>query len=97
MSKNNPYLRAKPLQRALAEACAAGYCREHGLSVDKLKAQRFETIADMMVFAQPTGVVPDGLRNDIATRPIPTLLIRLDESGNLVVESTPHTEKYLAN
>jgi len=25
MSKNNPYLRAKPLQRALAEACAAGY------------------------------------------------------------------------
>ena len=97
MAQNNPYLRVKPLQRAMAEACAADYCRKHGLSLEKLKKQRFETIADMMVFAQPTGVTPDGLRNDIATRPFPTLIIRLDDSGNLVVEGTPHTKEYLAN
>ena len=97
MAQNNPYLRVKSLQRAMAEACAADYCRKHGLSLEKLKTQRFETIADMMVFAQPTGVIPDGLRNDIATRPLPTLVIRLDDSGNLVIEGTSHTEKYLAN
>ena len=34
---------------------------------------------------------------DLATRPYPTLILRLDEFGNLVVEVTPHTEKYLAN
>ena len=97
MALNNPYMRAKPLQRAMAETVAAGYCREHGLSLDKLKTQRFEAIADMMVFAQPTGVKPDGLKNDLDTRPVPTLVIRLDEKGNLMVEGTPHTLKYLAN
>ena len=97
MARNDPYTRTKQLQRAMAEVCATSYCREHGLSMEKLRTQRFETIADMMVFAQPTGVVPDGLRNDIATRPYPTLVIRLDEQGKLIVEGTPHTQKYLAN
>ena len=97
MARNNPYLRVKPLQRAMAEACVAGYCHEHGLSLEKLKTQKFETIADMMVFAQPTGVTPDGLRNDIETRPYPTLIIRLDDNGNLVIEGTQHTNKYLSN
>ena len=97
MAQNNPYLRAKPLQRAMAEACAASYCEAHGLSMEKLRSQRFETVADMMIFAQPTGVSPDGLRNDIATRPLPTLVLRLDEQGNLLVEGTQHTRRYLAN
>lgn len=97
MAQNNPYLRVKPLQRAMAETCVTGYCHEHGLSLEKLKTQKFETIADRMIFAQPTGVAPDGLRNDYATRPFPTLVIRLDDSGALVIESTPYTEKYLSN
>ena len=65
--------------------------------MEKLKTQRFEMIGDKMIFAQPTGVAPDGLCNDIATRPFPTLVIHLDASGNLVVEATPHTYRYLAN
>lgn len=97
MAQNNPYMRTKPLQRAMAEVVVAGYCKEHGLSLDKLKTQRFETIADMMMFAQPTGVQPDGLRNDIETRPYPTLIIKLDSAGHLLIEETPHTAKYLAN
>ena len=96
MARNNPYAGTKPLQRAMAEAVVAGYCKEHNLSTEKLKAQRFETIADMMIFAQPTGVQPDGLRNDIDTRPYPTLIIRLDGDGHLVIEETQHTAKYLA-
>ena len=97
MSQNNLYQRTKPLQRVMAEAAVAGYCKEHNLSIEKLKTQRFETIADMMMFAQPTGVKPDGLRNDIETRPFPTLVIKLDEEGRLTIEETPHTAKYLAN
>ena len=97
MAHNDPYMRTKPLQRAMAEAVVAGYCREHGLSLEKLKAQRFETIADVMMFAQPTNVQPDGLRNDIETRPYPTLVIKLDGRGQLLIEETPHTATYLAN
>ena len=97
MALNNPYSRSKPLQRAMAEAVASTYCRDHNLSMAKLKTQRFETVADMMVFAQPTGVAPDGLRNDIETRPIPTLVIRLSDDGKLQVEGTPHTTQYLSN
>lgn len=97
MALNNPYLRSKPLQRAMAEAVASTYCREHNLSMAKLKTQRFETVADMMIFAQPTGVIPDGLRNDFDTRPIPTLVIKLGNDGELQVEGTPHTARYLSN
>lgn len=89
-------LQIKPLQRAMAEACAEGYCRANGLSMEKLRTQRFEVIMDQMVFAQPTGVKPDGLCNDIATRPYPTLILRLDDKGELCIEQTEYTQKYLA-
>ena len=90
-------LQIKPLQRAMAEACAENYCRANGLSLEKLKAQRFEVIMDQMIFAQPTGVKPDGLCNDIATRPYPTLILRLDDKGELCIEQTEYTRKHLAN
>lgn len=90
-------LQIQPLQRAMAEACAENYCRANGLSLEKLKAQRFEVIMDQMIFAQPTGVKPDGLCNDIATRPYPTLILRLDDKGELCIEQTEYTRKYLAN
>lgn len=90
------YLQIKSLLRAMAEACAESYCKANGLSLEKLKAQRFEVIMDQMVFAQPTGVKPDGLRNDIATRPYPTLILRLDDKGEIKIEQTEYTRKYLA-
>lgn len=89
------YLQIKPLLRAMAEACAESYCNANGLSLEKLRAQRFEVIMDQMVFAQPTGVKPDGLRNDIATRPYPTLTLRLDDKGEIKIEQTEYTRKYL--
>ena len=52
---------------------------------------------DQMVFAQPTGVKPDGLCNDISTRPYPTLILRLDDKGELRIEQTEYTQKYLAS
>ena len=89
------YFQIKSLLRAMAEACAESYCKANGLSLEKLKAQRFEVIMDQMVFAQPTGVKPDGLRNDIATRPYPTLILRLDDKGEIKIEQTEYTRKYL--
>lgn len=91
-----PRVRNKPLQRALALHYAEPYCIEHGLSVEKLKRQDFAVIIDQMIFAQPTGVKPDGLRDDIASQPLPTLIISLDANNNIKVESTEHTRKYLS-
>lgn len=91
-----PYLRAKPLVRAMAEYCAEAYCKANNLSVEKLRSQRFEIIADQMVFAQPTDVKPDGLCNDLDTQPYPTLILRLDSHGAIQIETTDYTRKYLA-
>ena len=49
-----------------------------------------------MIFAQPTGVKPDGLCNDIASQPLPTLILSLDANEHIKVEPTEHTQKYLA-
>ena len=83
MARSEPLLTAKPLLRAMALQCAEPYCEKYGLSVEKLKDQKFEVILDEIFFAQPTGVKPDGLRNDLATVPYPTLIMRLDEDGNI--------------
>lgn len=97
MAKNNPYSRTKGIYRELALSYAEKYCLQHDLSLEKLKTQRFEAVADRLVFAQPTGVQPDGLRNDIATQPVPTLILKADSEGKLQIESTEHTRKYLSN
>ena len=86
-----PRVRNKPLQRALALHYAEPYCIEHGLSVEKLKKQVFAVIIDQMIFAQP-----DGLRDDIASQPLPTLILSLDANNNIKVESTEHTREYLS-
>jgi len=83
--------------KVIALEAAGRYCAENGLSLEKLKAQKCEIVENVMIFAQPTGVKPDGLRNDLATRPYPTLILKLDEKGNLLIETTEHTRKYLAN
>lgn len=91
-----PYYRAKPLMRAMAESYAEAYCKANNLSVEKLRSQKFEIISDRMIFAQPTGVKPDGLRNDLDTQPYPTLILRLDSHGAIQIETTDYTRKYLA-
>ena len=82
------------LQKTLALEYAKQYCAQRGLSNEKLKAQRLEFINGAAIFAQPSGVKPDGLLNDKETIPFPTLIIHLD-GERLVVEQTEHTDKYL--
>ncbi len=83
------------LQRALATECAVLYCKNHGLSVAKLKAQRFAIIQGVAIFAQPSEAKPDGLTNDLATQPVPTLLIHQD-GETLKIETTEHTRRFLS-
>ena len=81
--------------RLLALSKAEQYCKENGLSFDKLSRQRFRLIYESAMFLQPSGVKPNGLVNDIETQPKPTLIIE-NKNGRLVVEETEYTRKYLA-
>ena len=97
MARSDPLLKAKPLLRAMALQCAEPYCEKYGLSVEKLKSQEFAVILGTIFFAQPTGIEPDGLRNDLATVPYPTLIMRLDEDGKICFQETAYTRQYIAN
>lgn len=85
----------REFRRAIALEAASRYCLTNQLSVEKLGQQRFEWFGDAAVFAQPSGIKPDGLKNDLETQPKPTLILRLD-NGKFHIEQTEHTKKYLA-
>lgn len=82
------------LQKALAMEYAIDYCKHNGLASQKLLKQRVDVVSNHAIFFQPSDVKPDGLRNDLATLPFPTLIITFD-GEKLSVETTEHTEKYL--
>ena len=86
---------AKALIRVIVESYVKPFCQANNLSPEKLSAQKFEIIADTIIFAQPTDVKPDGLRNDIDTQPKPTLVLQLNSNGEIQIETTECTEKYL--
>jgi len=83
------------LQKALAFEIAKNYCRDNGLSIDKLTQQKFALIYSSAVFAQPSDVIPNGLLNDLDTQPKPTLIIKND-GNTLVIEQTEYTLQYLS-
>ena len=83
------------LEKKLALQASHEYCKNHGLSEDKLRKQLLHFIDDAAIFAAPSNVEPDGLRNDIATQPLPVLIIEVRD-GTLVFRQTEYTQKYLA-
>ena len=95
MSAKKQLWQEKELGKAMAFEIASSYCVKNNLSVKKLKDQRFEWIYDSAFFAQPSDVIPDGLRNDRETQPKPTLIITL-VNGEIVIKETEYTRKYLA-
>ena len=82
------------LEKALALQASSEYCKKHGLSEDKLGRQRLYFIGDTAIFAAPSNVEPDGLKNDIATQPLPVLIVEVND-GALVFRQTEHTQEYL--
>ena len=93
-TRYNAQNKTRVLQKAFAVEYAKQYCMQRGLSKDKLAKQRLEFVDGAAIFAQPSGVKPNGLMNDMATMPFPTLIITVD-GERLKVETTEHTEKYL--
>ena len=82
------------LQKALAVELAKDYCKNNGLSIEKLNQQMFAVIYSSAIFAQPSNVIPNGLLNDLETQPKPTLIIKKNDNG-LVIEQTEYTHEYL--
>lgn len=70
------------------------YCIKNGLSIEKLKEQRFELSYDECGFFQKSYIKAEGLCNDNATMPKLTLSIKNSE-GNLIIVETEFTEIYL--
>lgn len=60
----------------------------------KLRNQLLHSIGNIAIFAAPSDEKPDGLRNDIATQPLPVLIIE-DQNDTLIFHQTKHTRKYL--
>lgn len=94
MKSNDKWIQEKELQRILALEYVKDYCIKNGLSIEKLKEQRFELSYNECGFFQKSNVKPEGLSNDNATMPNLTLLIRNSE-GSLIIEETEFTEIYL--
>ena len=61
--------------KAMALTIAKGYCEDNNLSYDKLLKQEFALIYDTAFFAQPSGIKPDGLKNNLETQAKPTFLM----------------------
>ena len=83
------------IEKTIALQAVSGYCTENGLSMDKLSQLMYEVIYDTAVFLAPTGVEPNGLVNDIATQPVPVLIME-GKGNNLQIRQTEHTSNYIA-
>ena len=94
MGKNDKWVQEKELQRILALEYVKEYCKKNGLSIEKLKKQKFEFSYNECGFFQRSNIKAEGLFNDKATMPRLTLLIR-NSDGNLIIEETEYTKKYL--
>jgi hypothetical protein len=84
-------------KRALALAVAKEYCKINNLSYDKLCKQRFYLVNQSAIFAQPSSFKSpsgSGLTNDMATMPMPTLILKNNDDV-ITIEETEHTRKYL--
>lgn len=84
------------VEKTIALQAVKPYCQANGLSIAKLGRQIYDVFDDAAAFLAPTGVKPDGLRNDLATQPVPVLIME-GNNGELVIRQTEHTAKYIAN
>ena len=85
---------ALKMQKSQAMMLAEKYCRESGISYDKLKNQRFECLGNFGCFLQSSGIKTQGLKNDMATMPKITLILEMKD-GKVSFKQTEHTSVYL--
>lgn len=82
------------IEKAIAIQAVKPFCDRNGLSVEKLDRQIYDVYDNMALFLAPSNLKPDGLRNDMASRPIPVLILE-KKNDALEIRQTEHTEKYL--
>lgn len=82
------------IQKPQALRIAEEYCRQNGISYDKLKNQRFERLSNFWCFLQPSNVEPQGLKNDMETMPKVTLILKIKDE-KFYFEQTEYTAEYL--
>ena len=84
-------------QQAVAVSDAEAYCRANGLSVEKLKTQDIgfgENVGERILYQQ-TDERPDGPYS--LPLAYTTLILRRNDKGEIEIEPTEYTRKYLAN
>lgn len=94
MKKVNKRCIERELQKALALEFVKEFCKQKGYSLEKLSCQKFEVSYDECAFFHNSDIPQQGLTNDIETLPQIVLLIKL-VNGNLLVEETQYTKKYI--
>lgn len=94
MEKINQRKMEREFQRALAIEYSKKYCLNEKLSIEKLSREEFYFSCNECVFAHPSEIKPDGLKNDIETQPKATLVIKY-EKGELFIEQTEYTKEFL--
>lgn len=77
-----------------AKRTAREYCKKNGLDEKLLDSQSVYFINGKIIFAQPSMVKANGLRNDRDTQPIPTLVVEKKES-NFCIQPTDYTVSVL--
>lgn len=95
MEKVDKWKMEREIQKALAIEFVRDYCEQNNISIDKLKNERFNLSYNECVFAHPSDVKPDGLRNDMETMPKVTLVVKY-ENGMLSIEQTEYTKDFLS-
>lgn len=83
------------IEKVIALHALDSYCQRNDLSMDKLSNQIYDIYGDVAIFSAPSRIVPDGLRNDMQTLPIPVLIVEYRDN-ELCVKETEHTREYIA-
>lgn len=82
------------IEKAIALQAVEPFCASNGISVKKLSQQIYDVYDDVAIFSAPSEVKSDGLRNDMAARPVPVLIVER-KNETLVIRKTEHTAEYL--
>lgn len=82
------------VEKLIALHAVSDYCAANGLSIDKLSKLIYDVYFETALFLAPTGVEPNGLLNDIATQPVPVLIIE-GKDDDLNIRQTEYTSKYI--
>ena len=82
------------IEKVIALQAVKPFCASHDLSIEKLSKQIYDVYDDVAVFSAPSCVNPDGLKNDLAARPVPVLIMERKNEA-LEIRQTEHTKKFL--